>query len=151
MKKERFTITGMTCSACSARVEKAVTKLEGTADVSVNLLTNSMQLAYDEGKLDAGAIIAAVENAGYGASVKGQENAAPKKEESPLEKEAAALKKRLLWSLFFLIPVMYIAMHQMYAAWLGLPVPALVAELFDGPENALTFSFAQFLLILPIM
>ena len=151
MKKERFIITGMTCSACSARVEKAVTKLEGTADVSVNLLTNSMQLAYDEGKLDAGAIIAAVENAGYGASVKGQENAAPKKEESPLEKEAAALKKRLLWSLFFLIPVVYIAMHQMLAAWFGLPVPALVTEWFDGVENALTFSFAQFLLILPIM
>lgn len=151
MKKERFIITGMTCSACSARVEKAVTKLEGTADVSVNLLTNSMQLAYDEGKLDAGTIIAAVENAGYGASVKRQENAAPQKEESPLEREAAALKKRLLWSLFFLFPVVYIAMHQMLAAWFGLPVPTLVTEWFDGVENALTFSFAQFLLILPIM
>lgn len=151
MKKERFTITGMTCSACSARVEKAVTKLEGTAEVSVNLLTNSMQLAYDEGKLDAGAIIAAVEKAGYGASLKGEENAAPRKEEAPLEKEAAGLKKRLLWSVTFLLPVMYIAMHQMLAACFGLPVPATVAELFDGPENALTFSFAQFLLILPIM
>lgn len=151
MKKERFTITGMTCSACSARVEKAVTKLEGTEGVSVNLLTNSMQLSYDEGKLDAGAIIAAVEKAGYGASLKGQESAVTKKEAAPLEKEAADMKKRLLWSVLFLLPLMYIAMHQMLAVWLGLPVPALVQELFDGAENALTFSLAQFLLLLPIM
>ncbi|MBQ7496693.1 MAG: heavy metal translocating P-type ATPase [Selenomonas sp.] len=151
MKKERFTITGMTCSACSARVEKAVTKLEGTEGVSVNLLTNSMQLSYDEGKLDAGTIIAAVEKAGYGASLKGQESVSQKEEAAPLEKEVADMKKRLLWSVLFLLPVMYIAMHQMLAAWLGLPVPALVQELFDGAENALTFSFAQFLLLLPIM
>ena len=72
MEKERFDITGMTCSACSARVEKAVTKLAGTAEVSVNLLTNSMQLTYDEGKINTSQIIAAVEQAGYGASVKGK-------------------------------------------------------------------------------
>lgn len=70
MKKEQFTITGMTCSACSARVEKAVAKVDGTKDVSVNLLTNSMQLEYDEAKTSVPAIIKAVVDAGYGASVK---------------------------------------------------------------------------------
>ena len=75
MRKERFNITGMTCSACSARVERAVKKMEGTADVSVNLLTNSMSLAYDENVTSPAAIIAAVEEAGYGASVKGASTA----------------------------------------------------------------------------
>ena len=76
MKKEQFTITGMTCSACSARVEKAVAKVDGTKDVSVNLLTNSMQLEYDEAKTSVPAIIKAVVDAGYGASVKGKQAAA---------------------------------------------------------------------------
>ena len=66
MKKERFEVTGMTCSACSARVEKAVAELPGTAGVSVNLLTNSMQLSYDEAKVSPAQIIEAVEKAGYG-------------------------------------------------------------------------------------
>ncbi|BAL83488.1 putative copper-exporting P-type ATPase A [Selenomonas ruminantium subsp. lactilytica TAM6421] len=152
MKKERFDITGMTCSACSARVEKAVTKLAGTAEVSVNLLTNSMQLTYDEGKINTSQIIAAVEQAGYGASVKGKKAVdAIKKEDDPLAREAAAMRQRLLWSVIFLLPVMFIAMHRMFFGWLGLPVPELLQALFAGPENAITFSFAQFLLILPIM
>ncbi len=152
MKKERFDITGMTCSACSARVEKAVTKLNGTAEVSVNLLTNSMQLSYDEAVLNTEKIIKAVEQAGYGASVKGQrERSETRKTTAPLEKEAAALRQRLSWSVVFLLPVMFIAMHQMVYGWLGLPVPLYLQELFAGPENALTFSLAQFLLVLPIM
>lgn len=152
MKKERFDITGMTCSACSARVEKAVTKLDGTAEVSVNLLTNSMQLAYDEAVLNAEQIIQAVEQAGYGASVEGKKTVASVQAGSaPLEREVAAMRQRLLWSVAFLLPVMFIAMHQMVFGWLGVPVPALLQELFAGPENAITISFAQFLLILPIM
>ncbi len=152
MKKERFDITGMTCSACSARVEKAVTKLDGTAEVSVNLLTNSMQLTYDEALLNPAQIIEAVEQAGYGASVKGEKAAASRpRETDPLAKEAAAMRQRLFWSVVFLLPVMFIAMHQMILGWLGLPVPAFLQELFAGPENAITFSFAQFLLILPIL
>ncbi|SHL08300.1 Cu+-exporting ATPase [Selenomonas ruminantium] len=152
MRKERFDITGMTCSACSARVEKAVTKLKGTTEVSVNLLTNSMQLSYDEAMLNPEQIIQAVEQAGYGASVKGvKAEPAGQRETVPLEKEAAAMRKRLLWSVVFLLPVMFIAMHQMIFGWLGLPVPDFLQELFAGPENAITFSFAQFLLILPIM
>ena len=71
MRKERFNITGMTCSACSARVERTVAKMTGTADVSVNLLTNSMSITYDENGTSPAAIIAAVEEAGYCASVKG--------------------------------------------------------------------------------
>lgn len=67
---EKFDVTGMSCSACSSHVEKSVSKLEGIKTVSVNLLTNSMQVEYDETKLDTGKIIEAVEHAGYGASVK---------------------------------------------------------------------------------
>ena len=152
MRKEHFDITGMTCSACSARVEKAVGRLQGTAEVSVNLLTNSMQLAYDEAVLNTEQIIRAVEQAGYGASVKGKKaDASVQAQTAPLEREAAAMRHRLLWSVVFLLPVMFIAMHQMILGWLGIPVPAWLQELFAGPENAITFSFAQFLLVLPIM
>ena len=93
MKKEQFTITGMTCSACSARVEKAVAKVDGTKDVSVNLLTNSMQLEYDEAKTNVPAIIKAVVDAGYGASVKGQKAAAQAApQEDPIKKSIAEMK-----------------------------------------------------------
>ena len=71
MKHEKYMITGMSCSACSSRVEKAVSKLGGISKASVNLLTNSMQVEYDETKLDSRAIIAAVVHAGYGASLPG--------------------------------------------------------------------------------
>ena len=76
--KEKFDVTGMSCSACSSHVEKSVSKLEGIKTVSVNLLTNSMQVEYDETKLDTGKIIEAVEHAGYGASVKEDGKAAVK-------------------------------------------------------------------------
>ena len=155
MKKERFDVTGMTCSACSARVEKAVSGLEGIGEVSVNLLTNSMQLSYDEAKLDARDIIRAVEEAGYGASVKdgtpGGRKSAETSEEKPMEREVRAMGQRLLWSIVFLIPLMYIAMHHMLLEWFGIPVPQVVKEVFHGPENAIAFSFSQFLLLLPIM
>ena len=152
MKKERFAITGMTCSACSARVEKAVTLLAGTENVSVNLLTNSMQLAYDEEKLTPAQIIAAVEKAGYGASLQGEKITKSTSSASELlAHEAVAMKQRLLLSVAFLIPLVYIAMHRMIYAWLGLSVPDIMQVLFAGPENAITFTFAQFLLLLPIM
>ena len=151
MKKEQFTITGMTCSACSARVEKAVKKVAGTEDVSVNLLTNSMQLRYDEQQTDPAAIVRAVEAAGYGASVKGAkaESAAPV--EDPVKKSVEEMRYRLIWSVVFLLPMLYISMHGLFAQLFGLPVPALVRTVFDGPENAITFAFAQLLLVLPIM
>ncbi len=152
MKKEQFTITGMTCSACSARVEKAVAKVDGTKDVSVNLLTNSMQLEYDEAKTSVPAIIKAVVDAGYGASVKGKQAAAKAApQEDPVKKSIAEMKHRLVWSIAFLLPTMYISMHGLFEKLFGLPVPHIVSEVFDGPQNAIVFAFSQFLLVLPIM
>ncbi len=153
LKKEKFTVTGMTCSACSARVQKTVEKIEGTADVTVNLLTNSMQLQYDERETNPDAIIKAVAAAGYGASVKGrtaQQDAAGAGAD-PAKKTIADMKHRLIWSIVFLIPMMYISMHSMELAWIGIPVPEAVRAAFDGPENAVAFAFAQLLLLLPIM
>ena len=158
MRKETFNVTGMTCSACAARVERAVKKMEGTADVSVNLLTNTMTLAYDEAAANPAAIIAAVEDAGYGASVKGAASAqaAPQAGGSSeagadtAEKETRAMRSRLTVSILFLLPTMYIAMSHMLADW-GIPYPTGFADVFWGAENALTFALAQFVLILPIM
>ena len=156
MKHETYQVTGMSCSACSSRVEKAVSKLEGIEKASVNLLTNSMQVDYDETILMSQAIIDAVVKAGYGASLAGGQagtkGASP--QASPAnttEQEVRQMKRRLLWSIVFLIPTVYIAMHHMLASHLGIPVPSAISAVFDGPENAISFAFAQFLLILPIM
>lgn len=156
MKHETYQVTGMSCSACSSRVEKAVSKLEGIEKASVNLLTNSMQVDYDETILTSQAIIDAVVKAGYGASLAGGQ--AGTKSASPqaspantAEQEVRQMKRRLLWSIVFLIPTVYIAMHHMLASHLGIPVLSAISAVFDGPENAISFAFAQFLLILPIM
>ena len=154
MKKEKFDITGMSCAACSARVTKAVEKVAGTQDVNVNLLTNSMQLSYEESATSAAAIITAVEDAGYGAAVHGGGAAAPAGGAAiadPVKKGIAEMKHRLIWSIVFLLPTMYIAMHGMFERLFGLPVPDGVRALFDGPENAIVFAFSQLLLVLPIM
>lgn len=156
MKHETYQVTGMSCSACSARVEKAVSKLEGIEKASVNLLTNSMQVDYDETVLTGQAIIDAVVDAGYGASLAGGQSAtkgasSPASPANTAEQEVKQMKRRLLWSIVFLIPTVYIAMHHMLAAHLGIPVPSAISAVFDGPENAISFAFAQFLLILPIM
>ena len=160
MQKETFNVTGMTCSACSARVERAVKKMEGTAEVSVNLLTNTMTLAYDAAITSPAAIIAAVEDAGYGASVKNAAGGAPAAGAltngttgtgtDAAAKEMRAMRTRLLVSILFLLPTMYIAMSPMLAMW-GVPYTAGFNDVFRGAENALTFALAQFVLILPIM
>ena len=144
MIKETYDITGMSCSACSARVEKAVAKVVGAENVSVNLLTNSMQVKYDEMKTSGANIIDAVINAGYGASLKAgkRQEAKGKSERRTIDKEISEMQTRLILSIIFLLPTMFISMHEMF----GIPV-----EIFDGRENAVTFTFAQFLLILPIM
>ena len=149
MTKENFDVTGMSCSACSARVEKAVGKIVGAENVSVNLLTNSMQVKFDEAKISVEAIVEAVVNAGYGASLMRNAQGAMRNENPTrtIDKEISAMKFRLKWSIIFLLPTVYIAMHSM----LPLPVPQIISELFDGRANAVTFAFAQFLLILPIM
>lgn len=165
MKKERYDITGMTCSACSSRVEKCVSKLEGAKDVSVNLLTNSMQIAYDPEQLDSNQIIDAVERAGYGARLKGESSGrngekqrgdSTQKGDSPkgrntAEQETERIKERLLWSLLFLLPMMYVSMHGMFHMMFGLPVPSFINRIFHGNENGITFAFTQLLLLLPIM
>ena len=144
--KQSFSVTGMSCAACSAHVEKAVCALPGIQSVSVNLLANSMAAEYDESQLSAQEICQAVEDAGYGAapasSAKGGK--APVKEEAdPVEAEIRTMKRRLIGSLIFMIPLFYICMGHM----LGLPLPAF----FTGAENSMVYAMTQLLLTLPIL
>ena len=153
MQKEQFDITGMTCSACSARIEKSVAKLPGIQEVSVNLLKNSMVASYDESVLDTEGIVQAVEKAGYGAFPKSVQNkkqtvnASTKRTAQPeantAQKEYAQMKKRLLLSALFTIPLFYISMGHMMG-WI-LPKGLL------GMENAMSFAFTQFLLLIPVV
>jgi len=151
---QKFNVTGMTCSACSANVDRSVRKLEGVADVNVNLLSNSMTVDFDENLLDASRIIAAVSNAGYGASVfsKDASRAVPAAaRENTAQAEIREMKTRIIVSAAFLVPLLYIAMFHMLKDWIGLPVPAFIHNTFHGPENGITFAFTQLLLLLPIV
>ena len=152
MIKKEFDVTGMTCSACSSRVEKSVSELQGTQNVSVNLLTNRLRLEYDESVVDEDTIIRTVENAGYGASVKGSPKAKSDQDgaDTP-DSQIRELKIRFLGSLICLIPLMYISMHHMLYEWFGLPVPAFITAMFHGNENVISSVFTQFLLLLPII
>ena len=148
--KQKFDVTGMTCSACSSRVEKCVSKLAGAEQVSVNLLTNSMQVVYDDSQLSDRQIIDAVTKAGYGASVHQEQRsgpaagtaAAPASRENPVEQQMKEMKFRLIISFVFLIPLMYVSMGHM----IGLPLPGFLT----GLENAVGFALTQFLLCLPV-
>ena len=146
LQKEQFDITGMTCSACSARVEKSVSKLPGIQEVAVNLLKNSMVASYDETVLSADEIVKAVEKAGYGAFP--QASGKSKKTEKNVGDDTAKIeyqkmKKRLVISLVFGGLLFYISMGHMWG-WPFLSV-------FHGAENGITFAFTQMLLTLPIM
>ena len=145
MRKEQFDITGMTCSACSSRVEGCVVKLPGVKEVSVNLLKNSMVVSYDEAQLSTAGIVEAVENTGYGAFPKGapQRKAEAKAEISTAQTEYKAMKQRLLLSAVFTLPLFYISMGHM----MNWPMPGFLL----GMENALVFAFTQFLLLLPVL
>lgn len=142
--KQRFDVTGMSCSACSAHVEKAVSRVPGIDTVQVNLLQNSMTVEYADGAVDEKTIIDAVTEAGYGASVKGQE---VKKAANEVQKKASddtrAMKHRLLWSIAFLVVLMYVSMGHM----LGFPLPGILT----GHENVMIFALTQFILTLPVM
>lgn len=156
MKEEKFNITGMTCSACSARVEKATSKLAGMGTVSVNLLTNSMKVEYDESQLSMEDIIQAVEKAGYGASAAqmatGEETGKPAGEKKNIaQEEIKKMKGRLIVSIIFLIPLMYLSMGHMMQMDFGMPVPQVIESVFYGTENAVAMVFGQFLLLLPIL
>lgn len=147
--KERYHITGMTCSACSSHVEKSVAKLEGTEKVSVNLLTETMDVDYNEEILTEVQIVNAVERAGYGASLITEQKGAldgnrtaEKKEgnrgdlKGKAAEENRAMKWRLGISVVFLMPLMCVAMYQMSS---------------HDYENALNLVLTQFLLLLPIL
>ena len=132
---EQFQVTGMSCAACSAHVERAVRGVPGVTDVAVSLLTNSMQVEYGP-PATAEQIVAAVEAAGYGAS--------PGLGDDALEDtETPRLKRRLIASLCFLVPLMYLTMGHM----VGLPLPPFL----DGHENAFWFALAQLVLTLPVV
>ncbi|HBR07550.1 MAG TPA: heavy metal translocating P-type ATPase, partial [Clostridiales bacterium] len=150
MKSEKFQITGMTCAACQANVEKAVAKLEGVEDVAVSLLANQMSVTYDEGETDAGKIMGAVSGIGYGAASFRQEGEAQNGFRSQwltrrrqAEDEQRALGSRLAVSLILLIPLMYVSMGHM----VGLPMPGFLT----GAENLLPLAFTQLLISLPIL
>ena len=195
MKKEKFIVTGMTCSACSSRVEKAVSKLEGMEKASVNLLTNSMQVVYDEAKVNTETIVQAVVDAGYGAepvetgrsgvtkknvslvgaaagrangtagngnTAAGSDTAtnssstkAKKPEENPAVKAAREaieeMRRRLVWSLVFLIPVLILSMTPMFAKFFGFGIPDVLQNYFYGTNNAIWLAFTEFILVLPIL
>lgn len=147
MQKAMFAVTGMTCAACSARVEKAVRQVAGVAEVSVNLLKNSMKVAFDEAAVSPALIAEAVRRAGYGAQVCG--SAGPEggrtadRRADTLADELRVMRRRLLVSFCFLAPLLYISMGHM----LGLPQPGALRP----DAHPLTFAFVQFLLTLPIM
>lgn len=190
--KQKFNVTGMTCSACSARVDKSVNKLNGIKSVSVNLLTNSMQVEYDENELSEQDIIQTVVKAGYGASLaeesmagtgslqgggvryeqiqgnqmesgqmKSGQMQSGQMQNGQMQNQYAAgrvsmnsgqaaqeaiyadFKRRLIVSILFMIPLMYVSMGHM----VGLKLPAFLS----GHENAVAFAFTQFLLCLPVL
>lgn len=162
----------MSCSACSSHVEKAVNKLENVEKASVNLLTETMDVTYDETKITSTEIIDAVVKAGYGASVMSEGSAAGaggqstsenagsigrsvadgKQElQQKLDADARAMKWRLGISIGFLVPLMYVSMHHMLKEWFGIPVPAFIVNTMHGNANAMNFALTQFLLLLPIL
>ena len=139
---KQYNVTGMSCAACSARVEKAVSKVPGVTACSVSLLTNSMGV---EGTAAPETVIAAVQEAGYGASLKGAGKAAPSMSEAEAQledHETPKLKRRLLWSLGFLIVLMYFSMGHMMWGW---PLPSFYND------NHIAMGLTQLLLTVVIM
>ena len=138
---EQYTVTGMSCAACSARVEKAVSAVPGVTSCSVSLLTNSMGV---EGTASAEAVVSAVQAAGYGASLKGASCAptAAAQEDALADRETPALKHRLIASLGFLIALMYVSMGHMMWGW---PLPACLAD------NHVAMGLLQMLLTIAVM
>lgn len=137
---KQYIVTGMTCAACQAHVEKAVGELKDVDSVSVSLLTNSMRV---EGNADPGEVIQAVEKAGYGAHVQGEEkHSSNDLEEALVDHETPKLKKRLLHSVIWLMILMYITMGHNMLSW---PVPAFLNH------NYLGLALTQMLICLVVM
>lgn len=139
MMTEQFAVTGMTCAACSAHVEKAVSRLSGVQSAPVNLMLGSMTVTYDEKAVTEGAIIAAVKAAGYGASPASQTDQGQLRRD-----QDAALrrrKKHLIWSVVFLVPLFYLSMGHM----MGLPLPQVLHT------HPLLLACLQLALVIPIL
>lgn len=139
----------MSCAACSSRIEKSVSALPGMEECSVNLLKNSMVVNYDSNSLNSAQIIQAVEKAGYGASLQAESqkrSAAGNPQTDSVnkaKKEYEAMKRRVIWSFVFTIPLFYLSMGRM----LHWPLP----DCFLGTENAMIYAMTQFLLLLPVV
>ena len=140
--KDKFDITGMTCSACSAHVYKAVSKLDGVKNVNVNLLSNNMVVEYDD-NIKPNDIITAVVDAGYGAQVASQNKSDNKKVNKEHINESDLMYERLKYSFIFFIPVLYLSMGPM------MHLPNL--PILQGYENSLNYAFTLFLLTIPIV
>ena len=141
--QEKYNVTGMTCAACSARVEKSVSALPGVQACSVNLLKNSMVVTYDDKTLSGGQIVEAVEKAGYGASPqRPTRSAAAPFPVDEAKKEYQVMKRRVIWSFVFTVPLFYISMGHM----MGWPLPGF----FLGTANAMIYALTLFLLALPV-
>lgn len=144
MTKKLFDITGMSCSACSSRIEKVVGRMPGVENISVNLLTNNAHITFDESTVDAGTIIARIEKLGFGASVHAQVvNAAPVKAQDTAAEELAEMKERLIGSLIFAGLVFYQHMGRMW----GWPLPSFIL----GQENELINALLQMLWCIPVL
>ena len=145
MRKELLDITGMSCSACSSRIEKVVGRMEGVETIAVNLLTNKAQITYDDAKLDANAIIARIEKLGFGASVHqaAAKAALPAKPTNTAALELKEMRQRLALSLAFTTPLFYLHMGLMY----GWPLPSIV----QGQQNLLLASLLQLFCCLPVV
>lgn len=147
--QEKYNVTGMSCAACSSRVEKAVSSLPGMKECSVNLLKNSMVVTYDDQTLTGTDIVQAVEKTGYGASlqIEGQKKASSATAQSAsttvAKKEYESMKRRVLWSFVFTVPLFYLSMGHM----MGWPLP----DIFLGTENSMIYAFTQFLLLIPVV
>ena len=137
--QEKFVVTGMTCAACSAHVEKAVSQLQGVDSVAVNLMLGSMLVDYDPAQVTTQAIVSAVENGGYGAKPAAD---AEKQDTRRAQEEALGrMRRRLVWSIVCLVPLFYISMGHM----MGLPLPAFLTR------SHLTHALAQLVLCVPIL
>lgn len=136
--KEKYDVIGMSCSACSAHIDKAIRNVNGVQDVNVNLLNNSMVVEYDDQKVNSDLIMKTVEDAGYKA-VLPEQTVVSQKQENPLKQK----KKSLILSFVFLIPLFYISMGHM----MGMPLPSILL----GKENMMVFALTQLFLTLPIL
>lgn len=145
--KEIYDVKGMTCSACAASIEKNVKKARGINQVNVNLLANSMQVDYNDKLINGQDIIKIVSDTGYEAFLQGQDQT----KLDIVDSEIKSMRRRLIISFIFLIPLLYLAMYQMLNNWFDVPIPYFIDKFFSGTHHIMTLALSQFLLSLPII